>query len=166
MTGIGKSRTIFRRQCSMVLRPRFADSWPQLRVLLLPFGFQALCRVSGGKVILRTSHLTLQYSIFHGSPRCTSAHQCRVQAKTPASETGFLQNTCDLFSNCQLQPITDLKTNRTGPACGTCPLGYATTTEGCEYCPPPDDPGLKTLRWMVFTGGCILFIIGYIFVSW
>ena len=55
--------------------------------------------------------------------------------------------------------------NRTGPACGVCPDGYAFTSAGCEYCPPPGDPDLVVLQFMVFIIGGITFLLGYILIA-
>lgn len=43
--------------------------------------------------------------------------------------------------------------NRTGPACGLCPQGWAVTAAGCEECPPPDDPAMLLLQMGVFVVG-------------
>lgn len=56
--------------------------------------------------------------------------------------------------------------NRTGPACGLCPDGWAVTSAGCESCPDTNDPGMIALRWTVYILGGICSAIGYIFASW
>jgi len=56
--------------------------------------------------------------------------------------------------------------NRTGPACGLCPEGWAETAAGCEWCPPPDDPGLLLLKLAFFIGGGLIAVVGYVFVAW
>jgi hypothetical protein len=56
--------------------------------------------------------------------------------------------------------------NRTGPACGLCPEGWAETAAGCEWCPPPDDPGLLSLKWAFFMGGGLVAVVGYLLAAW
>ena len=56
--------------------------------------------------------------------------------------------------------------NRTGPACGVCPDGWAETSAGCEWCPPADDPGLLFLKMVVFVAGGFVGTIGYVLASW
>ena len=56
--------------------------------------------------------------------------------------------------------------NYTGPACGLCPLGWAKTSKGCEWCPPDDHPDMALLRGGVLGVGGFLLFIGYIFAAW
>ena len=56
--------------------------------------------------------------------------------------------------------------NRTGPACGLCPEGWAETSAGCEWCPPPDDPGLVLLKMAVFVIGGFVALVGYVLTAW
>lgn len=56
--------------------------------------------------------------------------------------------------------------NRTGPACGLCPEGWAETSAGCEWCPPPDDPGLVLLKMAVFVAGGFAAVVGYVLTAW
>jgi hypothetical protein len=58
------------------------------------------------------------------------------------------------------------KQNRTGPACGMCPEGWSDTSDGCQECPAPDDPGMLQLQIAVFFGGGFLALLGYIWASW
>jgi hypothetical protein len=56
--------------------------------------------------------------------------------------------------------------NRTGPACGLCPDGWAVVATGCDWCPPPGDQGMLLLQIGVFAGGGIVAVIGYILACW
>jgi hypothetical protein len=56
--------------------------------------------------------------------------------------------------------------NRTGPACGLCPDGWAVVATGCDWCPPPGDQGMLLLQIGVFAGGGIVALIGYVLGCW
>jgi len=78
-------------------------------------------------------------------PRNVLVHKC-------------LPGTCSKNNVCNM--------NRTGPACGLCPHGWADTAAGCEWCPPPDDPGMLLLQLGVFIGGGLVGLFAYVLVSW
>jgi hypothetical protein len=56
--------------------------------------------------------------------------------------------------------------NRTGPACGLCPDGWAAIPTGCDWCPPPGDLGMLFLQIGVFAGGGIVAVLGYVLGCW
>ena len=47
-----------------------------------------------------------------------------------------------------------------------CPEGYASTSAGCDFCPPADDPGFVALRATILSVGGMAFLLLYILISW
>ena len=91
-----------------------------------------------GRRVMNSSNITHR-------PRAAKVHKCPPSA-------------CGLNNQC--------KNNRTGPACGLCPQGWAMVAAGCEWCPASGDPAMITLQITVFVGGGIFAFLGYILACW